>query len=221
MSVTSSRKGHDHWHQIPATWATYRRLLRDRGERNRPKYIFLNRRLTIVSPGAPHEQLKTRMGGLIEDICVGLRIPFLAFGETTYLKSESPRSGSEPDESYYLTHIEQLRHKKKILMGEDPAPDLVVEVVFSHPARDALEVYRRFGVREVWVCKHSEVVILALGPDSRYTRSATSVCLPALRAEDLTHWAYRGDFPSESELRFEFRAWVTKTFAPMPPAGTD
>ena len=110
-----------------------------------------------------------------------------------------------------------MRGKKQVVMGEGPAPDLVVEVVFSHPARDAIEVYRWFGVREVWVCKHSEVVILALGPDGRYTRAATSTVLPSLGSEDLTHRAYRDDFPSESELRFEFRAWLTETWARRLP----
>ena len=123
MSTAAGRKGRDLWEQVPATWATYQRLLRDRGERNRPKYTFLNRRLTIVSPRSPHERLKTRIGGLIEDICVGLRIGFLGFGETTYLKTERPRSGTEPDESYYLTNLERIKGKERVRQIESRAQD--------------------------------------------------------------------------------------------------
>jgi Uma2 family endonuclease len=214
MSTTTRRMYADPWQQIPATWATYQRLLRDRGERNRPKYTYLNRRLTIVSPGAPHETLKKRVAGLIEDICVGLRVPFLAYGETTYLKEEKQRAGTEADESYYLTRLDLVRGKEHLVMGLDPAPDLVVEVVATHPLGDAIEVYRRFGVREVWVCKRAEVLFLVLGPDGRYTRSASSACLPFLQADEFTVWAYRQDLPNESELRYLFRAWVLETLSP-------
>ena len=219
MSTTVKRLGRDPWQQIPASWATYQRLLRDRGERGRPKYTYFNRRLTIVSPGAPHERLKKRVGGLIEDIGVGLRIPFLAFGETTYQKPENPKAGIEPDESYYLTRLDLVRDNKRIVMGVDPAPDLMVEIVATHPLGDAIEVYRHFGVREVWVFKRSALVILALGPGGRYAPTDTSPGLPFLKADEVTRWAYRDDLPDESELRYQFRAWVTETLAPRhrPP----
>ena len=115
---------------------------------------------------------------------------------------------------YYLTNIDLIRGKEHIVMGQDPAPDLVVEVVASHPLGDTIEVYRRFGVREVWVCKRSKLLFLVLGPDGRYAPSSTSACLPFLKADELNLWAYRHDLPNESELRYQFRAWVTETLAP-------
>lgn len=223
MATTANRQVYtlDPWQQIPASWATYQRLLRDRGERGRPKYTYYRRRLTIVSPGAPHEKLKTRVGGLIEDVCVGLRIPFFAFGGTTYQKPENPKAGIEPDESYYLTRLELMRDKDRVVMGVDPAPDLVVEIVATHPLGDAIQVYRLFGVREVWVWKRSALEILVLGPDGRYAKSAASACLPFLQAEEIGRWAYRQDLPDESELRYQFRTWVTETLGPRhrPTAG--
>ncbi len=220
MSTTVTHVSRDPWQQIPASWATYQRLMRDRGERGRPKYTYYQRRLTIVSPGAPRESLKSRVGGLIEDICVGLRIPFLPFGETTYQKPENPKAGIEPDESYYLTRLNLMRGKERIVMGVDPAPDLTVEIVATHPLGDAVEVYRHFGVREVWVWKRSALVILVLGPDGQYARSDSSACPPFLMAHEIAQWAYRQDLPDESELRYQFRAWVTETVGPRhrPPA---
>ena len=219
-TIVKRRTSPDPWLQIPASWATYQRLLRDRGERGRPKYTYYNRWLTIVSPGAPHETLKKRVGGLIDDICVGLRIPFLPFGETTYQKPETPKAGIEPDESYYLTRLDLMRGKERIVMGVDPAPDLMVEIVATNPLGDAIEVYRHFGVREVWVWKRSALVILVLGPDGRYVGSESSACLPFLRADEISRWAYRQDLLDESELRYQFRAWVTETLSPRyrPPA---
>ena len=113
MSTTARRSRFDraHYQQFLASWATYQRLLKDRGDRCRPKYTFFNGRLTIVTPGSPHERLKTRVAGLIEETCTDLRIPFLPFGSTTYLKSEKPRAGTEPDESYYYTLAESPFHR--------------------------------------------------------------------------------------------------------------
>ena len=47
-------------------------------------------------------------------------------------------------------------------MGVDPAPDLIVEVVATHPLGDTVEVYRRFGVRELWIGRRSQITILVL-----------------------------------------------------------
>ena len=96
--------------------------MKTRGERSRPKYTYYNGRLTIVSPSAGHEALKTRVGGLIEEIGVTLRIPFLAFGETTFLNGSSRRSGTEPDECYYFSQFEHVRRKSHIIMGQRSRP---------------------------------------------------------------------------------------------------
>jgi Uma2 family endonuclease len=206
MPTTSERQDLDVWFQIPATWKTYRSLLRDRGERSRPRYTFFNQRLTIGSPDSPHEINKTRLGGLIEDIFIGLRIPFVASGGATYLKTAKPRWGTEPDESYYVTNFDRVRGKKQVKMGREPAPDIVVEVVETNPLGDKLAVYCRFGVSEVWVCELSRVVFHVLRPNGRYVRRKTSACSPFLKADQLSFWAFRQDLPDELELRHEFRA---------------
>jgi Uma2 family endonuclease len=45
--------------------------------------------------------------------------------------------GVEPDECYEVD-------------GPKPAPDLAIEVVWTHGGIDKLSIYRAFGVREVW-----------------------------------------------------------------------
>ena len=204
----TTRQVRDPWQQIPASWGTYQRLVRDRGEHGRPKYTFCDGKLTIVSPGLNHELMKELVGGLIGDILVGLRIPYRGAGETRYIKEADRRSGTEPDLSYYLTNLALLRGKKRLILGTDPPPDLVVEVVSTHPLGDSLEVYRRFAVPEVWVCKSSVIDFLVLGEDGHYLKSSTSAGLPFLSTEELSPWVYRQDLPDDSELRHQFRAWV-------------
>ncbi len=218
MSTTAKKPGfgRDAHQQLPASWGTYLRLLRDRGERPFPKYTYFQGRLTIVTPGPAHEAIKSRLGGLIEDILIGLQITFKPYGQVTLLEAADVRTGTEGDECYYLTlsNIERIRGKKRLVMGQDPPPDLAVEVVATHPLGDTLKVYQGFKVPEVWVCKRSEVVFLLLGPDGLYARSPTSACLPFLTADELTPWVYRDDTPDEAVIRHQFRAWVTGTLGP-------
>lgn len=135
-----------------------------------------------MTPGPSHEAIKSRLGGLIEDILIGLQITFKPYGQVTLLEAADVRTGTEGGECYYLNaaNIDMIRRKKRLVMGQDPPPDLAVEVVATHPLGDTLDVYRTFKVPELWVCKRSEVDFLVLGPDGRYAPSATSLCLPFL-----------------------------------------
>ncbi len=211
----------DPWQQIPATWSTFQDLLEARGDRSSPRYMYCDGRLTIVSPGTLHEKLKKRLAGFIEDICVGLEIEMMAFGSTLYLDEGSKRTGSEPDESYYVTNLDQVRDNDRIVMGVDPAPDLIVEVVATHPLGDTVEVYRRFGVRELWIGRRSQITILVLGADGRYAESSSSLCFPFVERAELSEWAYRQDFPSDTRLRSQFRAWVLEVLAPRRAANAN
>ena len=78
-----------------------------------------------------------------------------------------------------------------------------------------LKVFRRLGVREVWICLCAEGgSSLFSTPDGRYKQASTSHWLPFLKSEELTQWAYRDDLPTDSELRYQFRAWVVEVLAP-------
>ena len=204
----------DQWVQFPATWEIYTALCELRGEKSRPRYIYFDERMTVVSPGIPHEGEAQRLGGLIEEILVGLRIKAYPLGSVTLWKSLKPKAGAEADKTYFLTNLDRVRGKKNLVLGVDPGPDLVVEVVVSHPPGDSLECYRLFGVREVWVLEKSGLSILVLSPDGHYESSPASACFPFLSTEEISHWAFRGDIEDEIELRFQFRSWVEQTLAP-------
>ena len=52
--ATATIVGTDTCISIPATWELYLGLLEARGERNRPKYTFVDWRLTVVLPEMNH-----------------------------------------------------------------------------------------------------------------------------------------------------------------------
>jgi len=204
----------DNWVKMPASWSDYIALSKTRGDRTRPRYTFIDGRLTVVSPGQPHEWIKTRLGWLIEEMFLALEIDFHATGSVTLLKSKNRKAGTEADESYYLSNIARVIGKKNLVMGEDPAPDLAIEVVVSHDEDDAIEAYRRFGVREVWVVKDGELTFLCLDNNARYIESPASQMIPDLTADELASWVFRQDLTGERKVRLGFRAWVEQTLVP-------
>src|SRR4051812_38819497 len=99
-------------------------------------------RLTLVSPGRTHERSGRRLGMLVAAVCSVLEIPFSADGSTLYPIPGTGR-GYMPDESYYIQ-----RHGEATLTSGIP-PDLVIEIVVTHPAADALADCALLRVPEV------------------------------------------------------------------------
>jgi Uma2 family endonuclease len=213
MSTTARALGEDQWLQVPATWGAYVRLLRAKGEKSSPKYVYCDGRLTIVSPGFAHESYKHRTSGLIELALTLLGVPFRSSGAMTLKQGKPKKKGVEGDTSYYLTNLHRIRGKKTLKMGVDPPPDLQVEIVVSHPVDDALKAHAAFGVREVWVIEGSELTFLVLSPGGEYEAVPVSHCLPFFSSEELAPWVFR-EGEDESAVRREFMNWVMTTLVP-------
>src|SRR4051794_19621880 len=157
-------------------WKGYSALLRMRGEFPAPRMIYLDGSLFLVSPSFSHEYLTERFGWLVLVLVEELDLPCVPSRSTTF-RRRTKRGGVEGDLSYYLASESRVRGKQRIDLKIDPPPDLAVEVVATHEAVAALEVYRRIKVPEVWVYD-GELTILALQPDGRYAKTGRSVAFP-------------------------------------------
>jgi Uma2 family endonuclease len=191
-------------------WKGYSTMLRLRGERGVPRMVYLDGELLLMSPSFSHERLKERMGDLVKVVAEELDIPFVTSGQTTFRRRKK-RGGVEADQSFYFANEARIRGKDQIRLRIDPPPDLAIEAVYSHAAEAAVEVYRRLGVPEVWVCDEAVLAILVLGDDGRYARSPTSRAFPFLAAEEISDWVRRPQ--TESELRWlkDLRRWASET----------
>jgi Uma2 family endonuclease len=144
------------------TWADYQRLLEIRGERPVPRLSYLEGALELMRPSRPHESLKSMIGRLVEAWCLEKGPGITPYGSWT-LESKAADRGVEPDECYVIGDV------------DDPdRPDLAIEVIWSSGGIDKLEVYRKLGVREVWIWKPGTIEVFVL-------RDATYV--PVLRSE--------------------------------------
>jgi Uma2 family endonuclease len=194
-------------------WAGYKTVLRLRGDRSRPKMIYLDGDLLLMSPALPHERLKSRLGHFVVEVVVGLEIPFLVTGQTTFRRRKR-ESGVEPDESFYLANEARVRGKKEIDLRIDPPPDLAIEAVHTHAATTALEVLRRLGVPEVWVCDDDGLRILVRRANGRYAEADRSLAFPFLTTIEILDWAQRPEHGSDLDWMTELRRWVQDILVP-------
>jgi Uma2 family endonuclease len=200
-------------------WKGYLTLLKLRGDRKFPRMLYLDGTVWLMTTSFPHERITIRLSLLVTEVVVGLDIPCVPSGSTTFRRKKK-NGGVEPDASFYLTNEERVRGKAKIHLSEDPPPDLAVEAVESHKADAAVEVYRRFGVPEVWIREESGFTILILQPNGEYRGSETSAAFPFLSAVEILDWVGRPQTITETEWIKALRTWVRETLVPRARATT-
>lgn len=194
-------------------WEGYHAMLQLRGERPRPRLIYLDGSVYLVTASFLHEFLRKRLGMFVTEVLVGLEIPFAPAGETT-LRLHSKRGGVEGDETFYIANEVHIRGKRKIELPQDPPPDLAIEVVHTHAADASIEIYRRFGVPEIWVWEDENLQILLLQANGAYAESLTSTTIPRLSAAEVTGWIMRQRETSELEWILELRRWIRDILLP-------
>lgn len=83
--------------------------------------------LELMSPGSLHEETKTLIARLLEGYAEERDLNLNGFGETLF-KSKVVKRGGQPDECYGLGRLGKT-------------PELAIEVVYSRPKLDKLDVY--------------------------------------------------------------------------------
>jgi Uma2 family endonuclease len=172
------------------TWADYQRLLEMRGERAVPRLSFLEGVLELMTPSRTHEVVKSMIGRLVEAWCSEKGTDITAYGSWTIESKDSER-GAEPDECYVL--------------GDNPdpiRPDLAIEVIWTSGSIDKLEIYRKLGVREVWVWRNDVIQVHALRGEHYVALEGTEL-LPGI---DLAHLVTFIDITPMTRAVREYRA---------------
>jgi len=172
------------------SWETYERLLEENLDNSSPRFTYDRGVLEIMSPSAEHEWYNRLVADLVKLLARELRIDVLDLGSTTF-KREEAEKGFEPDSCFYVTHVKQVRGKKRIDLAIDPPPDFVVEVVVTHPSLSKFSICAAFSVPEIWSYDGDRLRIYRLS-GSEYTEMPSSGILPELRAEQLTDFLELG-----------------------------
>jgi Uma2 family endonuclease len=199
-------------------WEGYLRVLRARGENGRPKLLYLDGDVQLMSPAYPHEQMADRLSDLVKIAARELRLPHKSVRSTTFRRRKN-LGGAEADASFYLQSLERIRGRRQLDLRRDPPPDLVLEAVNTHQAEAAIEVWRHFGVPVLWIADAARVQIRAHQADRQYAESATSLILTTLTAAEIYEWMMRDLDGDDLEWRDSLTTWVRDMLVPRARGG--
>ncbi len=161
-----------------ASWETYERLIRERGESRVPRFAYDRGELEIISPSAEHESAAYFLELLVALFAEETGINAYGVGSTTF-KREDLERGFEPDACFYVQNEERIRGKPRIDLDVDPPPDLVIESGITSPALNKISIYARMGVPEIWRHDGGRVSIFVLR-EGEYAVVAEGAVLPPL-----------------------------------------
>ncbi len=178
-------------HLRGVSWEDYERLLEMRGDHSAPRISFLEGTVEIMTPSRDHEGVKSWIGCLVEVYCLEIGVEFRTYGSWT-IKERREERGVEPDECY--------------VFGTDPAdrPHLAIEVIWTSGGMNKLEIYRRLGVREVWIWRRGHIQVHALRSD-QYEALPASEVLPGIDLDELASYL---DRPTTSQAMRDYRAAI-------------
>lgn len=169
-------------------WQGYLALDKALGDdRSGPRLYFHDSNLEIMSTSSEHERIKKWIASLVEVYFEENEIENMPRGQATMTLLEE--TGAEPDESWCI--------------GEEGLwPDIVLEIALTSGGLDKLQIYRRFGVREVWIWRRDKLEVHALR-DGEYVQQTASTVLPGLNIALIERCVA---IPRWLEARREFRA---------------
>jgi Uma2 family endonuclease len=188
------------------SWQAYEALLAWRGERSGTRMTYLEGELELMTPSIDHEDLKKRLGRLVEAWAEETDIVLEGAGSWT-IRDELVDRGAEPDECYVVGSLKGVK-----------APDFAIEVIWTHGGIDKLDVYRKLGVREVWIWESGTLSFHVLRGAS-YVRAPRSGILPDL---DPALFVICMGRPTQTDavktLRVAVRAQASGASAPRAPS---
>jgi len=186
------------------SWKTYETLLEELSDR-RLRLTYNRGNLEIMAPSPEHELSKEVLGRFIDNIAEEFDVNIYPLGSTTFKQPEL--SGAEPDKCFYIRNIAAVQGKRRLNMGEDPAPDLIVEIDITSSSQNRLQVYADLGVAEVWIYNGDSLVIQKL-QNGTYIATQISQFFINLPISEVANWLQRSTTMDYLALVKEFRLWL-------------
>lgn len=190
------------------TWQTYENLLADLDEQSGTRLTYDRGVLEIMTLTPEHESLNRYLASLVDLLVDALEMDVHPVGSSTF-KREDRERGFEPDSSFYFQHAARMRGKKRIDLGVDPAPELIIEIDISHGSLDKLALFAHFGVKEVWRFDGTTVHLYHLA-DGVYQEVERSSIFSRLTATNM------GEFLMQAQTlkRSGLKDWVRNSLRP-------
>jgi Uma2 family endonuclease len=154
--------------------------------------------LEMMTPRIDHEWVKGLLGRMLEAMSFALDIPVQSTGSATLTGGDR---GLQPDESYYIGRQVPIRRGEVHRPGEDPPPDLAIEVDVTNTSVPRLPIYAQIGVPEIWRYQEGQMRFYRLGGD-QYEEIGQSVAFPFITPADVARFLeQRHETPDNSVVR--------------------
>ncbi len=160
----------------------------------------------IMTPLMPHENSNRFIEGLVIVLCEELGLEVKRTGSLTLTRDDLER-GSEPDSSYYIQNESLVRDKGNIDLATDPPPDLVLEVEYSRPKIDKLQLYALMGIPEFWRYNGSVLRIYRL-ESGQYVESSDSPTFTPIAVTEIPRFIKESRKVGEMTCTRNFRNWI-------------
>ncbi len=166
--------------------------------------------LEIMAPSAEHDNDSRLFDALILGIGLECDIEIETLGSVTLKRHER---GIEPDSCFYIgEHARAIRGKKQIDLGNDPPPDIAVEVDISRARFDKRRLYSAIGVPEFWRYDGTTLEAYALRGGA-YVETASSAAFQWLPIRDVQRFLQMSPLKGKVATIRAWQAWI-RTIAP-------
>jgi Uma2 family endonuclease len=194
------------------SWQTFKTMLAEMGSERNSRIAYDNGTIEIVTPLMPHENSNRLIEVFVGVLCEELGLEVKRAGSLTLTRDDLERGG-EPDSSYYIQNEFLVRSKEKIDLAFDPPPDLVLEVEYSRPKIDKLQLYASMGIPEFWRYNGSVLRIYSL-QGGKYLEVPASPTFTPITVREIPQFIQESKKNGEIATTRTFRTWVRQQISP-------
>ncbi|MDR3639171.1 MAG: Uma2 family endonuclease [Isosphaeraceae bacterium] len=197
-------------------WTAYCAIDDVLGNRHDVRVVYHEGKLVLMTKSRRHEWYADRIEELFKAAANGLGILWESAGETT-LRREGLSAGVEPDAAFYVgAHAQLMRGPTNVDLEVQPPPDVTIEVELTHSAEQAMAVYSKLGVPEVWRfdAGTGAIAFWVRAHDGAYAVSPTSRAIHELTVEDVRDQLRAAEETSVAQWFAALPGWVETTLRP-------
>ncbi len=154
---------------VKSSWNQYIGLINALGDISWCRISYFDKVLELMCPGIKHENINRSIDALIVAYCDNKEIDYVLLGSTT-AKKEKEKKGKEPDSGYVFGDGNEI-------------PDLAVEINFTSGSIEDLSIYKKLGVKEVWIWDKKDVLTFYVLINDEYKTTNKSFFLQDITTE--------------------------------------
>lgn len=188
------------------SWQTFKTMLAEMGLSRGSRLAYDSGMVEIMTPLMWHENSNRLIEVMIGVLCEELGLEIKRTGSLTMMRDDLQR-GAEPDSSYYIQNEYVVRDQEDIDLTSDPPPDLVLEVEYSRPKINKLQLYASMRVPEFWRYDGRVLRIYALEAGQYLERSDSPTFAP-VPVSEIPRFIAESRKVGEIAITRAFRTWV-------------